>query len=429
MKKKNEKNVKKYLALILMMFAMSTIYTLPYLRYSFFTALQDAMGLSNDATKYGNLMSVYGIMNLLMYLPGGIIADKFDSKKLLVFSMVGTGALGLWMATWPSYNGLLIIHLLFGITTVLTFWSSSVKVVNLLASSGEQGETFGFLESGRNVIGLALSAITLALFAYLSKKVNEVAGITFVIVLYSIIMILVGIVLYFMLPNFAKDPETTNASVKDSLIAMGKCFKMPITWCLSAFIFTCSVMTGSGSYYAPYLQEFCGMTVAAASTYAVVRTTVAPILAGPVAGKASKKFGRSTPVIMFGCIGLIITNILLRLVPGKTNVLFLIMVIMVLTAFSYSCNRSVYWATIDEVGAPKNVVGSITGIASMIGFLPDAFLGTLYGSWIDNFGMEIAYNKIFTFCVIVSVLGLFVALCGDRIIKKAQKTQKTIEKK
>ena len=65
----------------------------------------------------------------------------------------------------------------------------------------------------------------------------------------------------------------------------------------------------------------------------------------------------------------------------------------------------------------------------MIGFLPDAFLGTLYGSWIDNFGMEIAYNKIFTFCVIVSVLGLFVALCGDRIIKKAQKTQKTIEKK
>ena len=203
---------------------------------------------------------------------------------------------------------------------------------------------------------------------------------------------------------------------------------MPITWCLSAFIFTCSIMTGSGSYYAPYLQEFCGMTVAAASTYAVVRTTVAPILAGPVAGKASKKFGRSTPVIMFGCIGLIITNILLRLVPGKTNVLFLIMVIMVLTAFSYSCNRSVYWATIDEVGAPKNVVGSITGIASMIGFLPDAFLGTLYGSWIDNFGMEIAYNKIFTFCVIVSVLGLLVALCGDHIIKKAQKTQKTIEK-
>lgn len=54
-----KKNVKKYLALILMMFAMSTIYTLPYLRYSFFTALQDAMGLSNDATKYGNLMSVY----------------------------------------------------------------------------------------------------------------------------------------------------------------------------------------------------------------------------------------------------------------------------------------------------------------------------------------------------------------------------------
>lgn len=99
MEKKENKNVKKYIALILMMFAMSIIYLLPYLRYSFFTALQDAMGLTNDATRYGNLMSIYGIMNVVMYLPGGIIADKFDSKKLLVFSMVGTGALGLWMAT------------------------------------------------------------------------------------------------------------------------------------------------------------------------------------------------------------------------------------------------------------------------------------------------------------------------------------------
>lgn len=429
MEKKSNKNVKKYLALILMMFAMSTIYLLPYLRYSFFTALQDAMGLTNDATKYGNLMSIYGIMNVVMYLPGGIIADKFDSKKLLVFSMIGTGALGLWMATWPSYNGLVIIHLLFGVTTVLTFWSSSVKVVNLLASAGEQGEMFGFLESGRNVIGFVINGITLALFAFFVNRINDVAGITSVIVFESVVMILVGIALQFMLPNIGGDQDTTNASIKDSLIAMGKCFKMPITWCLSAFIFTCSVMTGSGSYYAPYLQGVCGLTVAAASTFAVVRSTAVPIFAGPVAGKSSKKMGRSTPVIMAGCIGLIVLNILLRIIPGKPSVLFLLMGVMVLIAFAYSCNRSVYWATIDEVGTPKNMVGSITGIASMIGFLPDAFLGTLYGGWIDKFGMEMAYNKIFTFCIIVSVVGLLVAMYGDRVIKRYQNSQKVLETK
>lgn len=419
MEKKSSKNVKKYISLVLMMFAMSTIYLLPYLRYSYFTALQDAMGLTGDATRYGNLMSVYGIMNLILYLPGGIIADKFDAKKLLVFSMIGTGALGVWMGTWPSYNSLMIIHILFGITTVLTFWSSSVKVVNMLASSGEQGEMFGFLESGRNIIGFAINGITLALFAFFVSKINDVAGITAVVMVESVIMIVVGVALMFMLPKTEND-TATNASIKDSLIAMGRCFKQPITWCLAAFIFTCSIMTGTGSYYAPYLQGACGMTVAAASTFAVIRSTAVGIVAAPIAGKASKKIGRSTPVIMAGCIGLIIFNVLLRFIPGNAGVLFLLMGIMLLVAFSYSCNRAVYWATIDEAGTAKNMVGSVTGIASMIGFLPDAFLNTMYGGWIDKFSMEIAYNKIFTFCIIISVLGLLVAFIGDRVIKKHQ---------
>lgn len=91
----------------------------------------------------------------------------------------------------------MIIHLLFGITTVLTFWSSSVKVVNLLAASGEQGEMFGFLESGRNVIGFVINGITLALFAFFVNKINDVAGITSVIVFESVVMIIVGIALQF----------------------------------------------------------------------------------------------------------------------------------------------------------------------------------------------------------------------------------------
>ncbi|MEG2268535.1 MAG: MFS transporter, partial [Acinetobacter sp.] len=136
---------KKYLALILMIIALCTIYVIPYLRYTYFTPLQQAMGLENNATKFGNLISIYGIMNVICYLPGGIIADKFDAKKLLVFSMIATGALGIWMGTWPSYQILMLIHVLLGITTVLTFWSSSVKCVNMLAAADEQGQMFGFL--------------------------------------------------------------------------------------------------------------------------------------------------------------------------------------------------------------------------------------------------------------------------------------------
>lgn len=66
------------------------------------------------------------------------------------------------------------------------------------------------------------------------------------------------------------------------------------------------------------------------------------------------------------------------------------------------------------------MVGSVTGIASLIGYLPDSFIHTMYGGWIDSYDFTTAYNKIFTFCIIVVVVGTGFALLGERIIKKRQ---------
>ena len=110
----------KFLTFILLVLAMNTIYVLPYLMYTYYTPLQEAMGLVGRDADYGKLLNVYGIANVILYLPGGWIADKFNPKKLLVFSMISTGILGLWEATWPSYSMLMLIHVLWAVTTVLT---------------------------------------------------------------------------------------------------------------------------------------------------------------------------------------------------------------------------------------------------------------------------------------------------------------------
>lgn len=68
------------------------------------------MNLVGENKKYGMLTSIYGIANFLLYIPGGWMADRFDPKKLMVFSMVSTGALGLWLSTWPGYTTL-VAHL------------------------------------------------------------------------------------------------------------------------------------------------------------------------------------------------------------------------------------------------------------------------------------------------------------------------------
>ena len=51
----------KVVTLILMILAMNTIYMLPYLMYTYYTPLQEAMGLIGRDADYGRLLNVYGI--------------------------------------------------------------------------------------------------------------------------------------------------------------------------------------------------------------------------------------------------------------------------------------------------------------------------------------------------------------------------------
>lgn len=409
----------KYTVLVLMVVSLCTIYVLPYLRYQYFTPLQEAMGLLDNATAYGSLVSVYGIMNVIFYLPGGIIADKFDPKKLLVFSMVASGGLGLWMATWPGYTSLMIIHALWSVTTVLTFWSSSIKVVNMLSSANEQGQMFGLLEGGRGLVSLGLNAVFLAVFAAVASSAGgDVKGITFVVVCVSVLMILDGIALAFLLPKTDMS-KAINSSILDSLKAMLKSFAKPITWALAGIIFTCSAIGASASYYAPYLQGI-GMTVIMASTFAVIRGSVTTIIAAPIAGGISKKMGRSSMVMLVACVALVILECVLRFTPASNSVLIFLMVIMVLITFFFAANRAVYWAIIDEAGTEKFMVGSVVGIASLVGYLPDTFIHTLFGSYLDNNDPTVAFNKIFTFCIGCAVLGLVSSILAERVIRKKQ---------
>ncbi|MEG0962049.1 MAG: MFS transporter [Lachnospiraceae bacterium] len=419
----NNQKGRKWLVLMLMILSMCTIYILPYLRYNLFTPLQEAMGLAGETEKYGNLVSVYGIMNVLMYLPGGIIADRFDPKKLMVFSMISSGALGLWMATWPGYEMLLIIHILWGVTTVLTFWSSSVKVVNMLAAKDEQGEMFGLLESGRGIVSLLLNFAWVGLFALFANNGN--LGMTVVVTAVSVLMIISGILLAFLLPK-SDMSQAVNTSIKDSLKALLGAFKLPITYVLAAMIFVPSAIVASGSYYAPYLQGAAAMSVVIASAFATLRGNGFPIVAAVSYSRLSKKIGRSSSLLMFSCIVLVGLTVLLRFIPGTQSMLWPLLIIMSLIAFFAGGCRAVNWAIIDESGTSKNMVGSVIGIASLIGYLPDTFIHTLYGKWIDKYDFNVAYGKIFNFCILVAVVGTVFAVVGERIIKKRQMEAKAM---
>lgn len=78
-------NIKKYITLVSLGLAGGVMYVYPYIRYVFHNPLNEALQI-ND-TQAGFLLTVYGIVSLILYIPGGILTDKLKAKKPLILSM------------------------------------------------------------------------------------------------------------------------------------------------------------------------------------------------------------------------------------------------------------------------------------------------------------------------------------------------------
>ena len=160
----NKAFIKKYGTLLLLAAGAGIIFQLPYIRETFYVQIQNAMKLNN--TQMGLLSSGYASMALFSYFIGGIIADKFSARKLLTFSFIVTGILGIWFSMFPGYEVCRIIFVLMGISTIITYWSACIKATRMLGSSEEQGRLFGLQEGLRGVMDGRSSGIQILRTCY-----------------------------------------------------------------------------------------------------------------------------------------------------------------------------------------------------------------------------------------------------------------------
>lgn len=154
-----EKNIKRMILLCVLAFGTTSMYSLPYIKAAFYEPMKTTLHLSN--MQIGNLSSIYGIMSMVSYLMGGWIADRFSLKKLITFSLVGSGLVGFYFATFPSYKMLMVVFVLWRFTTL--YFSASIKVVRMQGDSIEQGRVFGIYEGISGISGVLISFIGITL--------------------------------------------------------------------------------------------------------------------------------------------------------------------------------------------------------------------------------------------------------------------------
>lgn len=409
-------NLSRFGSLFALCVAGSVIYELAYLSYTYYDVMVKSFKITN--TQMGNLMSVFGIVAIICYFPGGWLADKFSSKWLIVTSLVVTGVLGLWEMTLPSYPVLIAIYFLWGISLTLTFWAAMLKATRSLGNSNEQGRLYGILEGGRGLIPLLYGLAVVAIFKTGS---NDVAGLVRVILSYSVLNFIGAAIVLLFFKN-DKNNEVSQEKSAPVLKDIFELIKMPNIWLVAGIVFVSYLMYTSFSYITPYLTEFCGVGTASAATIALIRTYGIAIFGGALSGFLADKTGSRSRMLIYsfavGVVG-VIAFLLTKATPGSA---FVVIGAMLITGLGIFMTRGIYFAVTDEIKISARVCGSAIGLISFVGFIPDAFSYSLIGSWLDRYKGATPYKMIFVLMLICALLGVIFSIILRKNCKAIQKT-------
>lgn len=400
----------KWLIIFSLIFAGEMIFSLPFHIARFFRpTLLEAFNLTN--TQLGDIVFPYGILAMLSYFPGGIIADKFSGRKLMTLSLFATALGGIYMSFIPGIKGLYILFAWWGLTTIFLFWAPMIKTTRKWGGSLAQGKAFGLLDGGRGLAAALVSTLAVYLLSMsfskdLSSISNEerIAAIKSVIWLYTIFTFLAGILIWIIIPE-EKSVIVKTKNNSNNLISV---LRNGNVW-LQAMVVVCAYSAYKGlDYYSLYAVDFMNMNEVEASrfvSYAAYLRPLGAIAAGFLVDKYSGK-----KIISLSFAILIIVYFLLTIITPKQNNTIMLMANLIVSFVAVYALRGVYFALIEETNIPLINTGTAVGVISVLGYTPDVFFNSLAGRLLDSSPGLPGYHHFYIVLIVFSFIGLLATM-------------------
>lgn len=376
-------NSKKRYLLIFLLTLSALCYNLPYLSSTFYTQFLEAFSLSN--TQAGLLLTMFSLTATPGYLFGGMLADKFSPKKLIIISQLMTAVLGFAMSFVNGYTVLLICYLGFGISTTFIHWSAFLKLARAQAGENEEGKIFGFFEMCYALAGAITSYGILA-------ALGSISNFRIVTSVYAVTLLVVALIIIVAL----KDVEDNKASNEFNLKMVGKAFKHPVTWLNGFIVMGLFIMVTGTSYLNPYLSTVFGTTVAFGTGLTIANRTLLRLFVSPMCGLLLDKWKTPKFLLVFACALIAISAVFL-FIPQNQSAKTIAIIAALVMIIILSGSRSGLYTPIPEAKMPFEITGTAMGIASAVGYSTDLWLYTLCGSWIDKYGADGYRNIIWLF--------------------------------
>ena len=363
-----------WLRVILLGFFQPMVYFVPYMYYTLGNQMADYF--QTDLPTIAGFLGLYGLIAMISYIPAGIFTDIVGAKRGIVFSMLATTALLIWYASTSSIGQLQIIMVLLAITTIFTFWSSWLVALAKAGSDADQGKSFAY---GYTVVALGNIVIGLIAAAIVGNTPSNIPLLVYII---AGIHLLGAAVFYFILPNNISGDDDENSKFK--LAHLAEVVKTPGVWFVGFVVFAFYACLATTNSFNQLLSEGYGMSDAQASFVAVFRANGLGLFAGPILATIGVKMKSNAKLIRIVAIVEAVLIAVLMFTPINDSLIIMAIIIVLMVAFLQLGVRSIYFGQMAEASIPNHILGTATGVISILAYSADTFIHTWVAGFITN---------------------------------------------
>ena len=364
--------------------------------------IREQFGLS--ATQAGLMMSAYSLGFAIVSFPGGIIADKFGYKRVLMACLALATVCAFVFPFASVLTMFIVIRFLLGFSHG-SVPSATTKGIALNYDKEKRVMIQSVWFIAQNIAGFAATYIGARIIAVNYQYAYWVAAALYVI---AFLLILKN------LPNIKEVEAKEKATVDNKNKAkISDVFKDRNMWIFAICIFVFNlILNGSNNWYATFLSTNFNKDMVEIGSILSLSSLIS-IGCSPLTGYLlSKVFKGKENWFIF--ISTIITAILFT-VMVKGNVLALSVVCIYVSAYS-SMFPFVAIKTLPQKLVSEEYIGTTMGVITAVSSLGGFVAPTLIGAILDLGGGEFS-NAYITLAVLGVIAGI-VALFGLKLKKK-----------
>jgi len=348
---------------------------------------------------------MYGVVAMLAYFPGGLLADRISARRLLTGSLLCTSLGGLYLAGFPSGRGLGWLFAYWGLTTILLFWGALIRATREWGGVDKQGRAYGLLDGGRGLFAAVIAAGAVFVFQALlpedpmtATAEERIEALRSVILVYTATTAGAGLLCWLLVPG--GQPQHSNRPRVFGNI--GKVVRLPTVW-LQALIIVCAYVGYKGiDNYSLFAVQAYGMNEVEGAKVTALSAWVRPA-AAIGAGLLGDRISSSRVSAL--CFAVMVASYLwfglTEPVPSMSWVLYANVLISCVAVFGL---RGVYFALFQEGSVPLETTGTAVGLVSVI-------VVALAGGWLLDRSPGVAgHQHFFLFLSAFAVIGLLASL-------------------